>query len=705
MSLPPLGAGRRVPWPLLLIWLWFILLSLVYRSAVPAFEGPDEPEHFAYVEWLAAGWGFPPQGDAAWATPVRQQAGQAPLVYLLAAWPARWLGSAAPGSWLQRNPHFPSDAPGDRPDNKNYAVHHPQQPALTAARTVSLLFGLLLVTAVYGLAAAVDPRAAAPAAALVAATPQLLFLANVVSNDVPAAALSAVVLWALARLAQRGPSHRRALALGAALGLAWLAKSNTLILGAPVALGLSYLWWTAPPTGRRAVWRTALIAAVAATAVAGWWYVRNRLLYGAWLGLEAHGAAPWAQPLAVGRAALWREVFLSWWAAFGWGNIKPGGLLYAPFWVAAAAAVAGGLLRALRRPRRLTPVEPLLWVTVAAAVAALAYWMQQVTAPHGRLLYPALGAAAVAAVLGWRAWHPALPWAVACYTAGLALWVPGALLRPAYAAPAPAAAEPAPLGWRFGEAAELLRATPDAPSVTAGAALTVEVCWRALAPTARDLSVLVQLVGPADAVIARRATYPGLGALTTTTWTPGQVFCDPVRLAVPADTPQTLAYRLLVALFDHTTGERPPVLAPDGRPPADPFVGSVRVQGATTRFAPLPADALPLGLVDAQLPAQPADPLALVWQAAAPLDRAWTTYVHWRDDAGRTVAQADGPPLDGWYPTQFWQPGELVVDRRAGAWPTDAPPGRYTLAVGWYDPLTAERLGSEFTLGSVEVRP
>jgi hypothetical protein len=63
----------------------FVLVAGIYIWQTPHFEGPDERQHFAYIEWLATGKGFPPQGDAAFETPVEQEAGQSPFYYLLAS--------------------------------------------------------------------------------------------------------------------------------------------------------------------------------------------------------------------------------------------------------------------------------------------------------------------------------------------------------------------------------------------------------------------------------------------------------------------------------------------------------------------------------------------------------------------------------------------------------------------------------------------
>ena len=68
-------------WQLALILIGYVVLAGLYSWFTPPFEGPDEPQHFAYITWLAQGKGFPPQGEAAWDTPIQQEAGQSPLYY------------------------------------------------------------------------------------------------------------------------------------------------------------------------------------------------------------------------------------------------------------------------------------------------------------------------------------------------------------------------------------------------------------------------------------------------------------------------------------------------------------------------------------------------------------------------------------------------------------------------------------------------
>jgi hypothetical protein len=50
----------------------------------------------------------------------------------------------------------------------------------------------------------------------------------------------------------------------------------------------------------------------------------------------------------------------------------------------------------------------------------------------------------------------------------------------------------------------------------------------------------------------------------------------------------------------------------------------------------------------------------------------------------QALAQADGPPVQGDYPTSLWAPGETIVDQRDLPIPADLPPGEYGVNVGLY---------------------
>jgi hypothetical protein len=62
------------------------------------------------------------------------------------------------------------------------------------------------------------------------------------------------------------------------------------------------------------------------------------------------------------------------------------------------------------------------------------------------------------------------------------------------------------------------------------------------------------------------------------------------------------------------------------------------------------------------------------------------------------VAQVDGPPAKGQYPTSLWDRGEVVPASFTLNLPPDVEPGMYQLMVGLYDPVTGARLSVPGTL-------
>ncbi|HSM55874.1 MAG TPA: hypothetical protein VK879_06940 [Candidatus Sulfomarinibacteraceae bacterium] len=725
--------------PLALIALGYVALALVYSIYTPPYEGPDEPQHFAYVMWLVQEGRFPPQGDAAWDTPVEQEASQPPLYYLLASIPARLVDLDDPAPTFRPNPNFVGPFPRDFVDNDNRAIHYSRPPlrggwlAFYMARGVSTAFGLLLIASTFGLARQVwpeRPRRVWLTTLFVAAIPQVIYLGSVVSNDVPVAALSALTLWQLAVLLRGDRRPRRALLVGLAFGLAVLAKVSAFTLAIPLAAGLLWLW-RAERHPLRQVIQLGLGIAVAAFAVAGWWFVRSWLLYGSPLGLETHDATAWAIVDLEKLDRSWRrwwEVFRSFWIWLGWGTVRPDFRAYYVLFLLALLAVPGLLLDLARRWRagnlgRESVLLGMLLVAVLAVALFLEVWMRRVVAPYGRLLYPALGAIVVLLVQGWATLHPRLPLAPIGFLLALALVAPPAIIAPAYSPPpALSAQEIEALGpsldLRFGPSPEeafarLVHVQPLQRSVDAGALAPIQVCWETLGAADRDYSVLVQIVGPDNQLVGSRRTYPGLGAYPTSLWSAGDVFCDVVQVLTRESLDRTLVYNVEIAMLDHESEARLPIYDGAGGLWEVAFLEKIRVEarGDERRAPSLPPPAPALQLSGYDLQTREWQPggeysLALRWVAASPLEADYQLFVHLRDPRnGEPVAQADGPPLSGWYPTSWWPVERLIVDERTFPLPQDVAPGIYELVVGFYDLHSGQRVGPEHNLGAVEVLP
>jgi hypothetical protein len=90
----------------------------------------------------------------------------------------------------------------------------------------------------------------------------------------------------------------------------------------------------------------------------------------------------------------------------------------------------------------------------------------------------------------------------------------------------------------------------------------------------------------------------------------------------------------------------------------------------------------------------------LSWRTESHLDASLKVFVHLLDSAGRLVAQHDGVPVSWTYPTNQWQPSEVIVDFHQ--FPVDArvPPGEYTLQAGLYNEASGVRLNRVTAAGN-----
>lgn len=722
------------PHPLMLLLAAFALLALMHTWATPIFEAPDEVWHYAYVRWLAEGHGLPPMDSDI--SGAHQQVAQPPLYYMAAALISAPLPDDDLDDLMWGNPHFGYQGPLTSADNKNMLIHPPNQrwPWRGAARTIhitrltSILFGLITVTAAWSLGHETfqTRRGALLTAALAAFHPQFVFISSVVSNDSAVAALATATLWMTARVLRRGLTPRRALAVGALTGLSLLCKTSALLL-LPL-VGAACLWrgWRSRRSIRDLI---APLSAYGASAllVGGWWYARNAIRYGAPLGLSAHTQTPWTRAEPASLWALIPELPLllrSFWAAYGWGHVMWPDGVYLLWGGLSLYALGRGLWKSVASARREggTPRRAILALGALwglGFVAALLQWMRLVGAPHGRLLFPALGA--------WALWlanglgtarrgsnDPLGALLLAALMVASAL-APGARILATFApprlgAPAQMQARVEARDLTYDDRARLLGVRVAPPRVAPGDAFTVEACWEAIRPMHADYTVYVHLLGPDQSRVAERYTYPGLGRFPTSLWPVGRAFCDEYRVPVEPWAAPLMRYQLSVGLFDAETGAPLTAQGADGHSAMPPVVDAVVVAPRDpVDFAAQIAGYTPLAeqgeeaagyLVgdhrDATIALRGAAArnrvtagetmtVTLAWEAHSQPGVDLIAFVHvWTPGEAQPLAQHDSRPRAGWFPTTAWQAGERVIDAHPVAIPADAPPGRYPLWAGLY---------------------
>ncbi len=107
--------------------------------------------------------------------------------------------------------------------------------------------------------------------------------------------------------------------------------------------------------------------------------------------------------------------------------------------------------------------------------------------------------------------------------------------------------------------------------------------------------------------------------------------------------------------------------------------------------------------------------VTLLWQAAQPVQRDYTVFVHLVGEDGTTVAQVDSfPDWRGPLPTSSWPAGQLIPDTHILTLPDELTSGLYRLRIGlyyWQDlahlearDVAGSPLGTALTLTEVQVR-
>lgn len=561
-------------------WLWVILgayvvLGIVYDVTSPIFEKPDEALHFLVVKYVKENHRLPVYTEGA---AYGQEALQAPLYYLIVAALVSPVDLSDAEARLWPNPKANYGDAG-LPEKKNVWIHTSAETfpwrnttlAVHVGRWVSLAFGLGTILCAHRLARLVashDERLALTTAALIAFLPQFLYIHSSLSNDSAITFFSTLSLTALVWTAEKGLTLRRASWLGVSLGLMALSKLS----GSALALvSLSALVWVA---WRRREWtRLPAFLALAgswALLIAGWWYLRNVLLYGNPLATTSF-IDRFPNPLTeeftgsifLGQA---RVLLFSTWGYFGQLSI-----LMQPLWIYAALTVMTGLaalawafrfpfLSAAPKLHGFDVRHPELVAAWALVVFAMvAYWWWVGTGNQGRLLFPALpslallgsvGLIELSGFLGWR--RPLLESAPTALLAALAVVSPLAYIAPAYSPPRVVTRLPDEarnVRVDFGDQIRLeaYRVRSD------GDRLVMVLYWRALRPISADYQAVIRMQAPDGGYWLDYVNYPGMGTSLTSTWREGELRADTYEFRLSRLSPPTAPMALLVGFYDPET--------------------------------------------------------------------------------------------------------------------------------------------------------
>lgn len=258
---------------------------------------------------------------------------------------------------------------------------------------------------------------------------------------------------------------------------------------------------------------------------------------------------------------------------------------------------------------------------------------------------------------------------------------------------------------RVGNLAQMIAYEADAEKLTPGSVARFTLYWQALKPIDYELVSFVHITDrTANVITNANNTLPAKKA--SASWQPGQIITDTHVLTLPNTIRTPIVVRVDAGLFDPRNKAFIPIFDENSLPTSS-TIAQLKITPVEWP-SPCPGHELDANF-DNQIRLIGYDwipettEIVLYWSALATIQKDYSVFVHILNRDGDLIAQADGPPISGDYPTSWWSPGELIVDRRQ--LPT-LDPGVYEILVGLYNLADGVRLPRRDTnLEAVVIAP
>ncbi len=227
-----------------------------------------------------------------------------------------------------------------------------------------------------------------------------------------------------------------------------------------------------------------------------------------------------------------------------------------------------------------------------------------------------------------------------------------------------------------------------------GAEISGKIFWQAAQTIPTDYQVEFFFEAAAERKKYVVAEMPLSAAYPPTQWRPSEIVGAAYRFRLPAETPPG-TYPLQVNVLDPATGQPvgPAITLANVTVPAQPRNFNLP-PGVTPVSAYLNDEIELVGYKLHNLTTPPAGnfDLTLYWRSLRPAASNYTVFVHAIGPDLVIRGQWDSVPNQGTTPTGGWLPGQIIEDRYSIPMAKDAPPWKYDIFVGMYDPLTGQRL-------------
>ena len=537
----------------------YAALAALYGLIVPVGEGVDEVPHFHYVRYIKEGNGLPLQSFEPGQSPVFM-GHHPPLYYLLGGALIAWTDTSDAGQVLIYNPHFVwrENFAGN---GWNVFMHFGQDDfpyegtilAIHFLRLWSTVMGAVAIWAIYRIGRRVTGRVdlAIAAASVTAFNPSFLFMTSTIHHDCLMTMIGALSLLWMVEAIHQLPSWKGYAVGGVLLAAGLLTKLSGLSLIILFGFVIGWVSW------RQRSWdilfRSGVIVFGVASGLAGWWYIRNQVLYGDPLGWELFlstqrhmvRGGPYDWQAFVDFVAQLQRTF---WGAYGYMHITLPAPIYNTLWVISGAACVG-LVIALARCRKLISLREarvVMWIVVLAAlvlwfVSFVRFSIATVGAGHGRYLFPVSAVISLLIVTGLSWLVPKKLRSIPVYVlaGGLFFYAtisPFVFVQPLYTSPQVAESGDLQNATRvdldFADALRLIAYRIDTDSAVAGTDIHMDFYWQALGTQRPDLTTEIIILDREDNLIGRSRRWPADNGTTIRIWNPDTIYADSRTLRV-----------------------------------------------------------------------------------------------------------------------------------------------------------------------------
>ncbi len=658
----------------------FLILSLGASILTPTFEAPDENAHFYYIRYLWHNRTLPVlTKDVAALGDPRYQSYQPPGYYLVAlAFAAFSPNELSQPFNLSINPYFSQEINAINSDNKNRYLHSPDDQfpfsnlprAVHVARLASVILAALNAIALFYLARAIfkDDYHELLFLALTLFVPGYVFISGVLNTDNSVALAGTLIILLSWRLISEPDSRRDWITLAFVFGYTTISKITTLSL-APVVAFTALIALNRTANRRSLIVNIALLIIIWLT-LTSWMFVRNFTLYGDPTGVkriyEVTGeygifsldlllsSLPWIWQTFIGRLAT--------------QNFPMPEVTYLFFNTIVFAGTLGWLWH-LRHAEKILNWGVIVIAIISLSAAVFYNAAVNTSGAQGRYLYPVLGAVMAIVVKGLLTltpprFHRALTYSLLAVMPTLSavaifVWLPAAYKLPTRFTTFTPPANFQPLNYQIGESIKLHGITVSSSRISSGDIFSVTLYWEALKPVEANHAVFLQVVDTQSNKVAQRQTLSGLGMYQPTRWQLGEVIADEIPLMIDAKANLPNVFSIIGGMLDEKSGERLPMTRGDYK------LGEVLI---TPEQMPveLPKDAQTFNAefdtgIELRGCRVRASTMTLYWFANKSIAEDYKIFVHlWNTE--RFFAGLDHSPMNGRFPTRFWQRGDWIED-------------------------------------------